>query len=864
MARGAWNGKPPGSSPAEMTAWARIFLGWLTSSRILNVTRQIRINATVDPLEEPSSGLQAIVIQASAKDSKHYYIVEVRQNIGFDAALPSSGVLITYIDETKTNPVKVIDADQTTSTLNDAPFQVGQKYVDAQNSIVISIVSTDGSSFSLIVDTQAPSPDVTVEDLSLNPSAVHPNDTVSVNVRVANEGTLIAKGFTVKIYLNESLFASRKITLKAGENELIQLSWTPKKTGSYSFKVVLDSEQALAENDRDNNVKTLRVVVGFTLTLEMRPPDAGGDLEWWLAVNGVNETYVGIGEFQIGVVPGSNTLQIQSIIYAGPSSRYVFRQWGDNVTANPRVVEVSSDVRLSVDFSSQYLLSLEPNGGSVSPSAWYDPGTSVTISATSPSTVVEKQSRLVFLRWSGDLESDSTTVMITMDRPYNVTANWRPQYYLYIESPYNATGEGWYDANAEAALSLSPTVTMSNGTRHVFVQWSGDLSGVDPNQQITMSGPRFVSAVWNTQYELKIESWCGNTAGTGWYAPGVEATFLVEALTIENANGTRWVFTSWSGDGTGANPQGTIVMDAPKTVRANWSTQYRLTFTTDGIRNGTTLTITVDGQRYQVKAPQSIMLWHDVGSPVSFSANATVTEGFRRYALTEWTNSTAGSVESPRSVLKPETFTAVYKELSMFPCIIATVTFGSEVTPEVQFLRNFRDRLVLSTRAGSAFMNAFNLWYYSFSPQVADFIASHDQTRSPIRVVLYPLIDILELSSATYSALAFSPEFAIVMAGILASSLIGLTYLTPLALLLTRRSARKKSHSALLLRACSTAFLAALTALLLGELTGSFLLLAAATSALVLTTMVSAPLLFSFALLRAMRFLAASSKMKRL
>lgn len=656
MARGAWNGRPAGSSPAEMIAWDRIFLGWLPGDRVLNVTRDSRINATVDPIELPSSGIQAILVRATTQDLKHYYLVEVRQQIGFDVGLPSSGVLITYIDETKSNPVKVIDAAQTTSSLDDAPFQVGQRYVDSQNSIVISVTGAAESSFLVVVDTSAPSPDVVIEDLSLNPRTVRPNSTASLNVEVANAGTLKTKSFGVNIYLNETLFASRRIILNPGQKQQIQLSWSPKYTGSYVFKVVLDPEGIVSENNRDNNIMILRVVVGYALMLEMRPPDAGADLQWWLLVNGVNETYVGIGEFQIGVVPGSNTVQIQPAIYVNPSSRYVFKQWGDGVSDNPRTITVSTDTTLSADYSPQYRLSLEPNGGTATPSGWYDPGASVTITATSPSGVVEKQSRLVFLNWSGDLQSDATSITITMDRPYNVTANWKQQYYLYIDSAYTATGEGWYDANVAVPISTTPEVVIESGTRHLFVQWLGDLSGTDPNQLVVMSGPRFVSAVWNTQYELRVESDWGHTTGAGWYAPGVEAAFAVDVLIVEGVNGTRQVFAGWSGDANGMSPQGTVTMNAPKVIRANWETQVAVTFVVKGVRDGTTLTIIVDGQGYEVKAPGTLTLWHSAGSPITFSTNDTLTENFRRYTLADWKNSTGGTVESPQIVLDPETY----------------------------------------------------------------------------------------------------------------------------------------------------------------------------------------------------------------
>ena len=80
-------------------------------------------------------------------------------------------------------------------------------------------------------------------------------------------------------------------------------------------------------------------------------------------------------------------------------------------------------------------------------------------------------------------------------------------------------------------------------------------------------------------------------------------------------------------------------------------------------------------------------------------------------------------------------------------------------------------------------MNVVNTSYHFFSPQVANFIANHDTTRTPIGIALYSLISILEFSSATYSALASSPELAIVAARVVASALIGWIYLTPIDIL---------------------------------------------------------------------------------
>jgi hypothetical protein len=183
-------------------------------------------------------------------------------------------------------------------------------------------------------------------------------------------------------------------------------------------------------------------------------------------------------------------------------------------------------------------------------------------------------------------------------------------------------------------------------------------------------------------------------------------------------------------------------------------------------------------------------------------------------------------------------------------CVIATATFGSEASPAVQFLRNFRDKLVLSTTAGSAFMQVFNAWYYSFSPSVAQFIASNDPIRAPVRVLLYPLLGILGISALIHSWFAWAPEFGVLMAGLVASSLIGLTYFTAPALVGMQALLRKRRISAKILGKASLASLAiALTMLTVGEVAGSFLMLAIASSAVVLTCVIAVPVLVSVVIL---------------
>lgn len=174
---------------------------------------------------------------------------------------------------------------------------------------------------------------------------------------------------------------------------------------------------------------------------------------------------------------------------------------------------------------------------------------------------------------------------------------------------------------------------------------------------------------------------------------------------------------------------------------------------------------------------------------------------------------------------------------SSSPCLIATATYGSELTPQVQFLRTFRDDRVLQTFAGSQFMEVFNSFYYSWSPTIADTIRTHDSVATVMQPVLYPLIGILQISEGIFSVLSFHPELVVIASGSVASALIAGIYLLPLMLLISYL--RKKAVSRTLVSAIGVIWLASLCAIVLAELTQSAALMMTATGTFVLATMVA-------------------------
>jgi len=177
-------------------------------------------------------------------------------------------------------------------------------------------------------------------------------------------------------------------------------------------------------------------------------------------------------------------------------------------------------------------------------------------------------------------------------------------------------------------------------------------------------------------------------------------------------------------------------------------------------------------------------------------------------------------------------------------CIVATATYGSELSPEVQFLRGFRDGTVMSTFAGSGFMKVFNAWYYSFSPYVADFISKQPLLKEAMKILLYPLVGILHISASAYSALSFSPELAIVITGLVASGLIGIVYFAPLSLitLLFMRRRRKFRLNMSHLKGLTAIWIASIALICLAEATAAQPVMMVATAMLVLSTLTLAAL----------------------
>ena len=112
------------------------------------------------------------------------------------------------------------------------------------------------------------------------------------------------------------------------------------------------------------------------------------------------------------------------------------------------------------------------------------------------------------------------------------------------------------------------------------------------------------------------------------------------------------------------------------------------------------------------------------------------------YTLKEWTDV---STFSKNVSTEPAKETTSVKSGNGGGCLIATATYGSELAPQVQQLRELRDNQLLQTESGSAFMSSFNEMYYSFSPTIADYERENPMFKEAVKLTITPMLSTLAI-----------------------------------------------------------------------------------------------------------------------
>lgn len=133
---------------------------------------------------------------------------------------------------------------------------------------------------------------------------------------------------------------------------------------------------------------------------------------------------------------GSFTAGSSITITANAQANYVFTQWSDGNTQNPRTITLTSNTSLTANFSKiQYQLTVEIEGeGSVTQQEIFGGSISEYDSGSTISLTAIPSENWNFVKWTGALESAENPIQIALTANQSVTAIFEPKLYKYAEN----------------------------------------------------------------------------------------------------------------------------------------------------------------------------------------------------------------------------------------------------------------------------------------------------------------------------------------------------------------------------------------------------------------------------------------------
>jgi len=290
--------------------------------------------------------------------------------------------------------------------------------------------------------------------------------------------------------------------------------------------------------------------------------DGGDDPEiYTLTTNVTGNGYITLDPSD-GTYEEGTTVTITAV----PDSNWEFDSWSGDLTGsnNPETITMDSDKVITANFNiNQFTLTtnvtgngsidLDPAGGI------YDYGTTVTVTAYA-------DNGWAFDSWSGDLTGSTNPEIIIIDSNKSITANFSINQYNLTT---NVTGSGNITLDPVGGTydyGTTVTVTANADTGWAFDSWSGDLTGSNNPETITMDGDKDITAIFNiNQFNLTT-----NVTGNGSIDldPAGGTYDYGSTVTVTANADTGGVFDSWAGDLTGSTNPETITMDGDKSITA--------------------------------------------------------------------------------------------------------------------------------------------------------------------------------------------------------------------------------------------------------------------------------------------------------
>lgn len=189
------------------------------------------------------------------------------------------------------------------------------------------------------------------------------------------------------------------------------------------------------------------------------------------------------------------------VLNAIPSEEYTFFNWvGVTGSGSSTSIVMDSDKTVTAVFTKKrYALNLSIEGEGNVDEAIIKPGVKTDYdSGTVVELTANPESEWIFSEWKGDLSGTENPKQITIDRPKEIIAVFvKKKYPLTIDLSGNGSVEEKIIKQGKSNDYNSGTIVELKAipeSGHSFLKWSGDLSGSTNPVQITVDGPKTITA----------------------------------------------------------------------------------------------------------------------------------------------------------------------------------------------------------------------------------------------------------------------------------------------------------------------------------------------------------------------------------
>jgi hypothetical protein len=365
--------------------------------------------------------------------------------------------------------------------------------------------------------------------------------------------------------------------------------------------------------------------------------------------------------------------------------------------------------------------------------------------STSASTVSNITYNDFFSNAADGVSWDAVT-NIDSDPLFVDTASSTPDFHLQTGSLCISSGAGSVDMGAYGG----------SGADTIPFLVSGVTTSLDTTANI-------ISVDWNANKSYQVTGYHVYYGTTSGVYTGTGATEGASPITVSNASTTSATLSGLASGATStpATPTLNSVTPLNESLEVSWdavdgATGYRLYYDVDDgtsappttlKEEGTNTSDTLTGLTNDVKYKIAVSAYSQPTYYLAVTALNTNSAGITspgiayESAYSDEVSVAVGdrreSDQSPFMIEFPEALVAYPNLTSQGPyCFIATAAFGYYSAPEVQALREFRDRYLLTNSAGSAFVR----WYYEHGPLAAAYLEAHPAYKPIVRAALMPAV----------------------------------------------------------------------------------------------------------------------------